>query len=792
MFAQVDIIRKWEKDEGFKNLPFELKARILKRFFDTNLTDPAFHQLPPDLQDKARNRFVAAHLYPEEKISAGGLEKPSLGRRLLQAIGVPTTGEKPISKAAGAQSLIELQAKKERVPLHEYRVSPQVIEQAAQGFVKGATAGVIPGIIEATTGERPWEATTIPGKIAGGAGEAGGFWFGPAKLGGGLAGIALSRLAPAAAEALLLTGTEGLAARLFKPAVKEALGLAGARGIADTGRALQEQTWGEAAKDIASGIKSGGVTGAIFGATRGLFPADVEQRGRRIITGLLGLNAQRTLEGHGLPTDRPLSDVAFDTAMDVFFLWAGEGRRGLEKAEKDIKAGRKPEIPKPTEEQQAKIRQDLAEKVKNLSLPELIVFRDHPRMKPFADLFDAELQKRETIQPYSPELAKQLRAETRALPSGQGFELKPKTILRKAPKKPAFGLGWEAPKPPREPEVVYKIKKKGQAPIFFKRGEAEPWSRPISKDVLFRKFEVPKRGLGKPRVTPADMEQAKIKQTGMLKRTDHVKEKAITQYREKLEKLKKGVVIQKGGKNYKVIDVSYQDKEAPQLRTDVVLLEVGKKRYTEKAGVGLAAGKTIKIDNAIYSTFRATKPGTSWEVIEKPKEFPASETNLTDFNEAIKSKGHIGFTDKYEYFSTENEDLYRAPKENALDATTGVRLGARFESTKAGSQAVLKQVGLEEKRLGKPLGVNESEVAYGSEEKASREISDIARDAEQKYRDTKLKISDEPVPDNVEHYDSPIARHYAKKKWIDYRGQRLREGPSLSFGKTRDFARYCS
>lgn len=94
------------------------------------------------------------------------------------------------------------------------------------------------------------------------------------------------------------------------------------------------------------------------------------------------------------------------------------------------------------------------------------------------------------------------------------------------------------------------------------------------------------------------------------------------QYRKKLEGLKKGDFIRKGDKDYEVLNVSYQDKNAPQLRTDIALLEVGQERYTERPGIGLAAGKTIKTDNATHATFYATKPGTNWEIIEKPTPKP--------------------------------------------------------------------------------------------------------------------------------------------------------------------------
>ena len=47
-----------------------------------------------------------------------------------------------------------------------------------------------------------------------------------------------------------------------------------------------------------------------------------------------------------------------------------------------------------------------------------------------------------------------------------------------------------------------------------------------------------------------------------------------------------------------------------------------------------------------------------------------------------KSKGHIIFHDKYEYFEISNGDVYKAPKDHFI-MTDGYRSASRFECTKA-------------------------------------------------------------------------------------------------------------
>lgn len=275
-------------------------------------------------------------------ISQETADRPLI-ERALRAVGIPTVRERGLSEAAKARALVELKAREEGVPLHEYREAPEAMEQVAEHFVSGATAGIYPAVRRALTGEEPLPATSKKGKAAAGVGELAGFVFGPAKLGA----EAITKALPSVAAKLAPKIGEKAVPRIIRTMMRDAMHLAPAIGITRTGEALEKQTWGEAATEIKGGVISGAALGAVFGASRGMFPKGVEDRAKRIVTGLVGLNALRAVEdpAHALPTDRLLEDVVFDTAMDVFFLWQGLGPRGLAKVEKDLKRGKvSPEI----------------------------------------------------------------------------------------------------------------------------------------------------------------------------------------------------------------------------------------------------------------------------------------------------------------------------------------------------------------------------------------------------------------------------------------------------------------
>ncbi|MBW2037895.1 MAG: hypothetical protein JRI41_10565, partial [Deltaproteobacteria bacterium] len=71
--------------------------------------------------------------------------------------------------------------------------------------------------------------------------------------------------------------------------------------------------------------------------------------------------------------------------------------------------------------------------------------------------------------------------------------------------------------------------------------------------------------------------------------------------------------------------------------------------------------------------------------------------------------------------------------------------------------------------------VMESEVAYGSKEKADATIQSIAETVEKACR-TREALPNRGVPDNVQAYESGVAKALARKKRIDFRGYQLREG----------------
>lgn len=74
--------------------------------------------------------------------------------------------------------------------------------------------------------------------------------------------------------------------------------------------------------------------------------------------------------------------------------------------------------------------------------------------------------------------------------------------------------------------------------------------------------------------------------------------------REKLAQLKKGMVIRYHKKLYEVVGL-WQDEKAKLLRTDIVLLEVGKERMSKVAGKFLNEGKMLEVDNALHRTWYA-------------------------------------------------------------------------------------------------------------------------------------------------------------------------------------------
>ncbi len=248
-----------------------------------------------------------------------GTDKPNFIERSLNAItgmfGGNNVGK--LSEGAKAQALIMHMAKEEGIPLDQFRQSPELVEKAASSFISMSTFGLAPAIKKELTGEIDFPATSTQGYIGEALGSLAGLYGGPLQVAGKVMKPVLNFL-PQAVQG------EKIAARVLKSALRDTLLLAPALGVAATGEALEQVSFPQAAGKIWDGVKSGATIGAIFGMSRGLFPAEGVQTGARIFTGLVGLNAYRATEMGGNPfTNRPVGDVLFDTALDAVFLYKG-------------------------------------------------------------------------------------------------------------------------------------------------------------------------------------------------------------------------------------------------------------------------------------------------------------------------------------------------------------------------------------------------------------------------------------------------------------------------------------
>lgn len=285
-----------------------------------------------DIQQPKAITYSAPQVTSEDSIREHywkqGEDNPSLVERAASFIaGRPIRTE--LSPTARAQADVIFGAMKAGVPLHEYRNSPEVIEQAASALVNSTTFGLASVLKEKLAGEIDFPATSTAGMVSSGLVGFAGTIMGPWSAAKSVLGPILNRLPRAAA-------TQTMAVRTIRAALSEATILGGAGAMSSTGVALGQVSFSDAAKEIGKGTLSGAITGGIFGVTKGLFPND-PQRFYRIITGLLSLNAQRVIE-HGPDEylNRPFSDVAFDTVMDVFFLWNGLPAKDFAKLEQDV------------------------------------------------------------------------------------------------------------------------------------------------------------------------------------------------------------------------------------------------------------------------------------------------------------------------------------------------------------------------------------------------------------------------------------------------------------------------
>jgi len=239
-----------------------------------------------------------------------------------------------ITPAAAAQAFMQLRAKDAGMSLKEYKntVSPQMlaVEEAAGAFVNAVTLGFGYTLKEALTGEQYVEPSHPADQIGTAVGELAGFIAGPIKIGEKLLKPVFKYI-PKAAQ------SGRLAERILKTSLRDALLIGTASSIRSTGEVAGQTTFTQAADVLWNNFKSGAMVGGIFGVVKGMFPKEGAQTAARMLTGLIGLNAYRAKQIGGNPfTDRPLELVAFDTLMDVFFLYRGLPKDARTRLPKDL------------------------------------------------------------------------------------------------------------------------------------------------------------------------------------------------------------------------------------------------------------------------------------------------------------------------------------------------------------------------------------------------------------------------------------------------------------------------
>lgn len=239
-----------------------------------------------------------------------------------------------ITPAAAAQAFMQLRAKDAGMSLKEYKntVSPQMlaVEEAAGAFVNAVTLDFGYTLKEALTGEQYVEPSHPADQIGTAVGELAGFIAGPIKIGEKLLKPVFKYI-PTAAQ------SGRLAERILKTSLRDALLIGTASSIRATGEVAGQTTFTQAADVLWNNFKSGAMVGGIFGVVKGMFPKEGAQTAARMLTGLIGLNAYRAKQIGGNPfTDRPLELVAFDTLMDVFFLYRGLPKDARTRLPKDL------------------------------------------------------------------------------------------------------------------------------------------------------------------------------------------------------------------------------------------------------------------------------------------------------------------------------------------------------------------------------------------------------------------------------------------------------------------------
>lgn len=270
-------------------------------------------------------------------ISAGKPYEPSLAQNVVGGIakllGVPydpALGLDP--ERAKADALVQRKANEKGVPLYQYRNSPEMLEQFVGEFGNMMTLGAAPTLRKAILGTEEVKPSGSAGIIGAQLGSLAGLITGPGKWAGMALGGAI-RFLPGATQEMQLSH------RIIVEALRDSATLGTAMGASALGDAASQVTFSDAAGVIWDRMKSGAMTGALFGVAKGMFPKEGWEKGARLLSGLVMLNVQRKIEGGWEKNpfaDRPVGEVLFDIGLDAFFLWKGLPKNQFDSLVKDV------------------------------------------------------------------------------------------------------------------------------------------------------------------------------------------------------------------------------------------------------------------------------------------------------------------------------------------------------------------------------------------------------------------------------------------------------------------------
>lgn len=255
----------------------------------------------------------------EPRISQGTPAKKDFTQRIF---GI----ESKITPEGAAKATMELEAKREGVPISEYREpGPRLVEQFAEEFTNEMFLG-LPHAIEKAQGDSHYTHASTAEDVSAKTGKLLGFIVGSPGRIAGITAKAFEKIAPGLALRAADSGLK-IGAKL---ATKEAASLAAATASASLGEAMSQQSLDDALAVLARSFGSGAMMGATFGAARGAFPVE---RIKRIATGIALLDLQR---GQNPFDERTLAEKGYDYGIDTFFLWRGLKAKDFDRLEEDI------------------------------------------------------------------------------------------------------------------------------------------------------------------------------------------------------------------------------------------------------------------------------------------------------------------------------------------------------------------------------------------------------------------------------------------------------------------------